>query len=180
MRLGYDDQLLAHDNALAIQDGGASWLTIHARTKKDGYRPPAYWEALAPIKQLLSIPIIANGEIWSVDDYLLCKERSTCESVMLGRGAMVSFDLALQIKYFLENKTMKTLNWSSICGYLERLYHLMNTNPELDKKYIAPRLKLWIKWLMPNYHQAETIFDTIKRIKDPQLAIQLIRISAVN
>ncbi|MBE9527334.1 MAG: tRNA-dihydrouridine synthase [Proteobacteria bacterium] len=178
MRLGYEDQLLAHDNALAIQQAGASWLTIHARTKKDGYRPPAYWEALAPITELLSIPIIANGEIWSVDDYFLCKERSLCENVMLGRGAMVSFDLALQIKCRLEDKTIKQLDWLSICHYLEKLYQLMNQNPDLDNKYIAPRLKLWVKWLMPNYHQAETIFAALKRIKDPQLAIQLIRESS--
>lgn len=179
MRLGYEDQLLAHDNALAIQEGGASWLTIHARTKKDGYRPPAYWEALAPIKQLLSIPVIANGEIWSVDDYFLCKERSGCENVMLGRGAMVSFDLALQIKNRVEDKTFTTLNWSSICTYLEKLYQLMDQNPDLKKKYIPARLKLWIKWLMPNYHQAEDIFEPLKCIKDPQLAIQLIRKSAM-
>ncbi|MCU7835571.1 MAG: tRNA-dihydrouridine synthase [gamma proteobacterium symbiont of Taylorina sp.] len=180
MRLGYEDQLLAHDNALAIQEGGADWLTIHARTKKDGYRPPAYWEALAPIKQLLSIPVIANGEIWSVEDYYLCQRRSTCESVMLGRGAMVSFDLALQIKCRLQGKEIAALNWPSVCNCLEKLYQLMDQNHELNKKYIAPRLKLWIKWLMPNYQQAEDIFNTLKRIKDPQSAIQLIRASAIS
>ena len=175
MRLGYEDQSLAHDNAFAIQEGGASWLNIHALTKKDVYRPPSYWDALAPIKQSLDIPIIANGEIWSVEDYLLCKERSSCEDIMLGRGAMVSFDLALQIKCKLENKPISKLDWISICHYLEQLYQLMDKNPHLEKKYITARLKLWTKWLMPNYHQAETIFEAIKRIKDPQLAIQLIR-----
>ncbi|MCK5666482.1 MAG: tRNA-dihydrouridine synthase [Thiotrichaceae bacterium] len=179
MRLGYQDQLLAHDNALAIQEGGASWLTIHARTKKDGYRPPAYWEALAPIKQSLSIPLIANGEIWNVEDYFLCKERSTCDDVMLGRGAMVSFDLALPIKCRVENQPVARLNWPEICMHLEQLYHLMDQNSALNKKYIAPRLKLWIKWLMPNFQQAEDIFEPLKRIKDPQLAIQLIKNSAV-
>ena len=181
MRLGYDDRLLAHDNAFAIQEGGASWVTIHARTKKDGYRPPAYWDALAPIKQLLSIPVIANGEIWTVDDYFTCRERSNCDSVMLGRGAMVTFDLALQIKYKLANPSLpalQTLNWQAVCHHLDKLYQLMILNPALDNKYIAPRIKLWLKWLMPNYHQAETIFSTLKRIKDPQLAMQLIRSSA--
>ncbi len=175
MRLGYEAQLLAHDNSLAIEQAGASWLTIHARTKKDGYRPPAYWEALASITELLSIPIIANGKICSVDDYVLCKERSLCENVMLGRGAMVNFDLALQIKCRLEDKTIKQLDWLSICNHLEKLYQLMNQNPDLDNKYIAARLKLWVKWLMPNYHQAENIFEALKRIINPQLAIQLIR-----
>ena len=177
MRLGYDDQALAHDNALAIQDGGASWVTIHARTKKDAYRPPAYWDALAPISDLLSIPVIANGEIWSVDDYLICKERSACDSVMLGRGAMVTPDLAMQIKCKLENKTWQPLSWQSVCHQLDKLYQLMLQNPDLKERYIAPRLKLWVKWLMPNYTQAEDIFTALKLIKDPQQAIELIRMS---
>ncbi|MCU7800928.1 MAG: tRNA-dihydrouridine synthase family protein [gamma proteobacterium symbiont of Lucinoma myriamae] len=150
MRLGYDDQALSHDNALAIQDGGADWLTIHARTKKDGYRPPAYWDALAPISALLDIPVIANGEVWSVEDYFACREQSGCDSIMLGRGAMVTPDLALQIKSALVQKSIEPIDWPSICLLLEKLYQLMIDNPELNEKYIAPRLKLWVKWLMIN------------------------------
>ncbi|MDX2505923.1 MAG: tRNA-dihydrouridine synthase family protein [Gammaproteobacteria bacterium] len=183
MRLGYEDQSLAHDNALAIEDGGASWITIHARTKKDGYRPPAYWDALAPISDKLSIPVIANGEIWNVDDYLICKERSGCDSVMLGRGAMVTPDLALQIKCMLENKSFQPLSWQAVCQQLDNLFQLMSHNYGLQEnwqeKHIAPRLKLWVKWLMPNYSQAENIFNTLKLIKDPQQAIDLIRKSAI-
>ncbi len=177
MRLGFDDQSLAHENALAIQNGGADWVTIHARTKKDAYRPPAYWEALAPISELLDIPVIANGEVWSVDDYLNCKQRSGCESVMLGRGAMVTPDLALQIKHTLENKVISPLSWHDLCQILDNLYQLMLHNPGLNERYIAPRLKLWVKWLMPNYTQAEEIFSQLKLLNDPHQAIQLIRMS---
>lgn len=182
MRLGYDDQSLAHDNALAIQDGGAKWVTIHARTRSDGYRPPAYWSALAPITEKLSIPVIANGEIWSVNDYFNCKEQSGCRSVMLGRGAMVKPDLALQIKYSLDvshNKDkLDSLSWQEICQLLNQLYHLMTQNPEMQERFIAPRLKVWIKWLMPSYNAAEEIFNELKRIKDHKQAIKLIRMSS--
>jgi len=179
MRLGYEDQSLALDNALAIQAGGASWVTIHARTKKDGYRPPAYWDSLAPIKKKLDIEVIANGDIWNVEDYFSCREQSACDSIMLGRGAMITYDLALQIKYKLRNQSLPELKWSSICQHLEQLYQLMDHNPDMDKKYIAARLKLWVKWLMPKYQQAENIFNTLKRIKDPQSAIQLIRSTTI-
>lgn len=179
MRLGYEDQSLASDNGLAIQDGGAQWLTIHARTKTDGYRPPAYWEALAPIAHKLSIPVIANGEIWSVEDYFSCQQQSGCDSVMLGRGAMVKPDLALQIKYAINNShnsnEFKSLSWQEVCQLLDKLYHLMTLNPDLQERYIAPRLKLWIKWLMPNYSPAEEIFNELKLIKNSQQAIELIR-----
>ncbi len=175
MRLGYDNQDLAYDNALAIQDGGAKWVSIHARTKKDGYRPPAYWEALSPIRELLSIPVIANGEIWSVEDYFSCHRQSGCDSIMLGRGAMVTPDLARQIKATLAHEPIQALNWSSIIDLLEALYHLMLANTALKERYIAPRLKLWVKWLMPNYIEAEILFHSLKKMNDPHQAIQLIK-----
>ena len=178
MRLGYEDQSLTMDNARAIEDGGAEWVTIHARTKTDGYQPPAYWEALAPVSETLNIPVIANGEIWSPDDYHLCRQRSLCDSVMLGRGAMVMPDLALQIKQDIENITedqlQASLNWSQVVAYLEQFYTLMSANTELKERYIAPRLKLWVKWLMPTYSQAEDIFVLLKKIKDSRAAMDLI------
>ncbi len=178
MRLGYDDQSLLMDNALAIEAGGASWVTIHARTKTNAYRPPAYWEALAPVTKALRISVIANGEIWSVDDYRLCRQRSLCNSVMLGRGAMVMPDLALQIKQSVLNipahEHSAPLNWLQVVNCLEQLYTLMTSNTELKERYIAPRLKLWIKWLMPNYSQAEDIFMQLKKIKGSREAMDLI------
>ena len=182
MRLGYDDQSLAMDNALAIETADASWVTIHARTKTDAYRPPAYWEALAPISERLAIPVIANGEIWSVEDYQLCKQTSLCDSVMLGRGAMVMPDLAWQIKQHILNvpEQSATLNWTEVVMYLEKLYTLMNSNAQLKERYIAPRLKLWVKWLMPNYTQAEEIFEELKKIKDGQEAMDMILNSVHN
>ncbi len=181
MRLGYDDPSLAMENALAIANGGANWITIHARTKLDGYRPPAYWETLAPVREALAIPVIANGEIWSVEDYLLCRERSQCEDVMLGRGAMVTPDLALQIKYQtgqLSHEHYKPLNWADMVKHLEQLYLLMSANTALKERYIAPRLKLWVKWLMPTYTQAEELFIELKKIRDARDAIKLIQESS--
>ena len=64
MRLGYDDTDLALDNAKALAEAGASELTVHARTKADGYRPPAYWPWIAKIREVISINVVANGEIW--------------------------------------------------------------------------------------------------------------------
>ncbi len=180
MRLGYNNQDLASDNALAIQEGGAKWVTIHARTKKDGYRPPAYWDALSPISELLTIPVIANGEIWTVEDYFFCREQSGCDNIMLGRGAMVTPDLARQIKATLGNKSIQPLEWSSVCNLLEELYNLMLENTELKERYIAPRLKLWVKWLIPNYIEAEILFPSLKKINDPHLAIQMIKKKRLN
>ncbi|MDC0603216.1 tRNA-dihydrouridine synthase, partial [Aliiglaciecola sp.] len=56
MRLGFEDKMLAVENALAIESAGADSLAIHARTKVEGYKPPAYWDHIARIKQHTKIP----------------------------------------------------------------------------------------------------------------------------
>ncbi len=65
---------------------------MHARTKADGYRPPAYWEQIPLIRAAVGpqIRIIANGEIWTVQDALRCREQSGCTDLMLGRGSIAA------------------------------------------------------------------------------------------
>ncbi|MDP3310637.1 MAG: tRNA-dihydrouridine synthase, partial [Polaromonas sp.] len=82
MRLGYQDDALAIDNAQAIAGSGASELVVHARTKAQAYRPPAYWERIADIRAAIAIPVVANGEIWTVDDARRCREASGCDMLM--------------------------------------------------------------------------------------------------
>ncbi|MDE2299283.1 MAG: tRNA-dihydrouridine synthase, partial [Burkholderiales bacterium] len=86
MRLGYNDAGRALECAQAIVAGGAGELVVHARTKADGYRPPAYWERIAEIRAAVDVPVVANGEIWSVADALRCRALSGCDALMLGRG----------------------------------------------------------------------------------------------
>ena len=75
---------------------------IHARTKAHGYRPPAYWDRLAEVRQSLPphlrLPVIANGEIWTVADAVRCREVTGCEHLMIGRGMVTDPGLALAIK----------------------------------------------------------------------------------
>lgn len=97
MRLGLCDDSRAEACALAIQTGGASELVVHARTKRDGYRPPAYWARIADLRQVVTLPLVANGEIWSVADAQRCRAESGCHSLMLGRGMVANPGLAREI-----------------------------------------------------------------------------------
>lgn len=88
MRLGVNDAGRALEAAGALVQGGVDELVVHGRTKADGYRPPARWEAIARIREAVPVPVIANGEIWKVADYWRCRDISGCRDVMLGRGAV--------------------------------------------------------------------------------------------
>jgi tRNA-dihydrouridine synthase C len=98
IRLGFDDRSLYLDNALAAYEAGANELTVHARSKADGYKPPAYWDYIADITQAIPITVNANGDIWSLEDLKRCREVTGCTDFMLGRGLLSCPDLALQIK----------------------------------------------------------------------------------
>lgn len=98
MRLGFNDDHRAEDNALAIEAAGASEIVVHARTKAHGYRPPAYWDRIADLRREVKLPLVANGEIWTVEDALRCQQASGCTSLMLGRGMVADPGLALAIR----------------------------------------------------------------------------------
>ncbi|HAY79019.1 MAG: tRNA dihydrouridine synthase DusB [Cyanobium sp. NAT70] len=73
---------------LQLQDAGARLLTIHGRTREQGFKGRADWTAIAAIKQALNIPVIANGDINSPDDAIRCLEQTKADGVMVGRGTM--------------------------------------------------------------------------------------------
>jgi tRNA-dihydrouridine synthase C len=88
LRLGWDNIDAIHENADMAAEGGANWLTIHARTRVQGYQPPVYWQPIGIVRERLGIPVIANGDIWTVDDLRRCREETGCIHYMLGRGSL--------------------------------------------------------------------------------------------
>lgn len=166
IRLGYEDRSSYLDNARAVEAAGANELTVHARSKADGYKPPAYWSYIADIRAELKIPVVANGEIWSVADYLRCREQSNGADVMLGRGLLACPDLARQIKAHLKGEDYTPLTWNQICNMLYDYYTL--TTPLYCERNCGNRVKQWLMYLSRQYPQATVFFEAIKRKTTPQ------------
>ena len=167
IRLGFEARDNYLENAHAVADAGASSLVVHARSKADGYRPPAYWECIGEINQQLNIPVIANGEIWSVEDYLRCRERSGCDNVMLGRGLLACPDLALQIKAHLAGTAYTPMGWLEVCTLLRHYFDLCR--PNYPDKFAGNRIKQWLVYLRRQYSEADQFFELIKRVQQPDI-----------
>lgn len=176
IRLGFDDRTAYLDNALAIAEAGADELTVHARSKADGYRPPAYWEYIAEIRTALTIPVVANGEIWSWEDFERCRAVTGCNRFMLGRGLLACPDLARQIKARLQDTQVKPMKWSDVCALLHRYYRL--TQPDYPLKHSGNRIKQWLMYLRRQYPEAETFFELIKRERAPERIDDLLKTAA--
>jgi len=71
-----------------LENAGAQLLTLHGRTREQGFKGQANWAAIAAVKRALAIPVIANGDVNSPSDALACLERTGADGVMVGRGTM--------------------------------------------------------------------------------------------
>lgn len=163
IRLGFEERNLYMDAALAISEAGANELCVHARSRADGYKPPAYWHTIADIRAALDIPVIANGEIWSVDDWRRCQSQSQCDDFMLGRGLLSRPDLALAIRAACEQRHHQPYQWGDVVNLLHQFY--LATKDVYAQRYLGNRVKQWLFYLQRNYHEASAFFDTIKRFK---------------
>lgn len=169
MRLGYHDDARALDCARAIADGGAGEVVVHARTKAQAYRPPAYWERIADIRAVVSIPVVANGEIWTVADAHRCIEASGCDMLMLGRGAVADPGLALAIKASrsLAGDPTGGVTWPELLPHLAEFWWLVCSR--LDARSRAGRLKQWLNFLRRRFPEAEIAYQALKTVNDPLL-----------
>ena len=165
MRLGFSDKSLAIENAQSLAEAGAAHIVIHARTKEEGYKPPAYWEWIAKVKRQVAVPIIANGEIWDRDDALRCQNESACDDLMLGRGALAMPNLAQVIR-----GEQQKMPWHEVIDLLVKYSGYERFG--LKAKYYPNRIKQWLRYIAMQYPQAETMYREIRVLQQSDDIVQ--------
>lgn len=102
-RIGWNDQEInILEFAKRMEEAGAQMITIHARTRAQGYTGRARWEWIRRAKEVLSIPVIANGDIFSVEAAVQCLQETGADGVMCSRGTLGYPFLAGEIDHFLK------------------------------------------------------------------------------
>lgn len=163
LRLGWDDPWAIHHNAEMAEIGGASWITIHGRTKFQGYTPPAYWKPIGEVQRNLSIPVIANGEIWTLDDLKRCEEETGCSHFMIGRGVLADPSLAAACAQYLGIANTPSMiadtsrhSWDAL---LEGVLSRSKAEGESERRTLS-RLKQWL-----NYAHKRGVIDWFHAVK---------------
>ena len=159
MRLGIHDPAPAIEAAQALADGGAEMLVVHARTKTEGYRPPAHWHWIARIAEAVRVPVVANGEIWTLADYRACVAESACSDVMLGRGAVADPLLADRIRTG-SDAPPSAADWLLLWPLLESFWQAVLA--KLEPRHAPGRLKQWLNLLRRHYPEAEALYQTVR------------------
>ncbi|KAA1173821.1 tRNA dihydrouridine(16) synthase DusC [Marinobacter salinexigens] len=170
MRLGYDDRSMGVACGQALDAAGASEIVIHARSKVDGYKPPAYWEEIARVREAVQAHVIANGEIWTVSDYWRCREVSGCDDVMIGRGLIARPDLARKIKASQKGEEIPDMAWLEAVALVREYAEVLQG--WLEDRYVTGRIKQWMNFLRQGFSEADTVWPQARKLREvePMLA----------
>ena len=173
VRLGWDSSDRQFEIADAVQQAGASELAVHGRTKEQGYKAEHInWQAIGEIRQRLTIPVIANGEIWDWQSAQECMAVTGCDAVMIGRGALNIPNLSRVVKY-----NEPRMPWPDVVTLLKK-YTRLEKQGDTGLYHVA-RIKQWLGYLRKEYAEATTLFQEIRALNnspDIARAIQAIEI----
>lgn len=164
MRLGIADTSLAIDCATALTEGGAQSLVVHARTKEQGYRAPAHWEWVARIREAVRVPVVANGEVWTVDDWARCRAVSGCDDVMLGRGAVSDPLLALRIRGLAAPLPVPE-DWQLLLPRVADFW--LGVLAKVEPRHAGGRIKQWLNLLRRSWPEAEALHAQVRPMRTP-------------
>jgi len=165
MRLGFLDDSRAVECAQALQDGGAGEIVVHARTRADAYRPPAYWGRIADIRAAIRTPLVANGEIWNTEDACRARRESGCMDLMLGRGIVTDPGLGRSLRAWDTGIGDSATSWDDLQPHLHYFWSVVRAR--LDRRQQAGRLKQWLNFLRRKYPQAQLAFTSLRTVQDP-------------
>ncbi|WP_069790647.1 tRNA dihydrouridine synthase DusB [Cyanobacterium sp. IPPAS B-1200] len=163
-RLGWNDQEInIIEFAQKMEEAGADMITIHGRTREQGYTGNARWEFIAQVKKKLTIPVIANGDIFSLEDALRCLEMTQADGVMCSRGTLGYPFLVGEIDHFLKtgiNPVYPTIRQRLECAkeHLQGLWEYKGYKGILQsRKHLA--------WYCKGFEGASELRDKCSRIE---------------
>lgn len=169
VRLGWDSGEQKFEIADAVQQAGATELVVHGRTKEQGYRAEHIdWQAIGEIRQRLTIPVIANGEIWDWQSAQQCMALSGCDAVMIGRGALNIPNLSRVVKY-----NEPRMQWAQVVALLQK-YTRLEKQGDTGLYHVA-RIKQWLGYLRKEYSEATTLFQQIRALNNSPAIAQAIQ-----
>ena len=163
IRLGWASGEHVETIARAIEQGGASWLTIHARTRMQGYRPPVDWGGIGRAREAVSMPVVANGDLNTVADIEACQQVSGCTAFMIGRGSMGRPRLFRQLRGHDDPE----LDPQWLCDRLRQYVDAILRSGGTEGAALG-RAKQWLRLAAPATPHYDEMFQRLKRSRDLQ------------
>jgi len=170
IRLGWDSSDGVGELARAAESGGATWLTVHARTRAQGYAPPVDWVAIGRARSAVRIPVVANGDLVDVAAIEACAQASGCRAFMIGRGAMARPRLFRRLRGIVEPELEPTWLAELLAEYVARL-----VADGVSERGALGRLKQWLRFAAAEIPLLASLFAATKSMTELADAMARVR-----
>lgn len=172
-RLGIDENSINYiDFGKALEDAGVDYVILHARTRSQQYSGKANWDDIRKLKEALSIPVVANGDCFSVDDYIKIIETTNADGVMIARGAMGNPFIFRQIKDYLKGEKIKDPTYNDILDTIKRQYDLSLTYKE--ERLVINQMRKHVGWYIKGLPQAASYRDRVNKLRTSEEIFDLL------
>lgn len=162
-RLGIDDKNLNYlEIGKIAQDAGIDYVILHARTKEQMYSGKANWNHIKILKENLSIPVIANGDIFCVEDFVKVIDKTKADGVMLARGAMGNPFLFKEIKDYINKGFYEKPSSTEIIDQLIEQYKLELKYKK--EKLVVTQMRKHLSWYIKGLKNSSKIRDLVNKL----------------
>ncbi|NMS91479.1 tRNA dihydrouridine synthase DusB [Clostridioides difficile] len=168
IRKGWDDNSVnAVEIAKIAEACGISALAIHGRTREQFYTGKADWNIIAEIKKNLSIPVIGNGDVFTIEDSINMLDKTGCDAIMIGRGAQGNPWIFKRINHYMN--TGEILPEPTLNEKISTAIKHLKLAVEEHGEYVAVReMRKHIAWYLKGLRNSARLRDEINKIEDYQ------------
>lgn len=176
IRKGWDDDTInALDIAKIAEECGVTAITIHGRTREQYYSGKADWDIIKTLKDNLSIPVIGNGDVCTIEDAIKMKEMTDCDAIMIGRGAQGNPWIFKRINHYL--KTGEILPEPTASEKIEVAVKHMELSVKEHGEYVAVReMRKHMGWYLKGMKNAAKFRDMINKLESSDEVIKTLKI----
>ena len=173
-RKGWDDSSVnAVEFARNAESAGADCITVHGRTREQYYSGKADWDIISEVKKSVSIPVIANGDIFSIGDAVNIIEKTGADAYMIGRGSQGNPFIFSQIRDFIEGSPVRDIPDTEKIDVMLEHYELSIKYKGEDKT--VREMRKHIGWYLKGMYGSARMRDDINHIVDADEVRQMLR-----